>query len=109
MQGGLEYLFGALTVDNGQSVFHDWWAHDSEQERQAFCDFIDWAYARWQADPTLHIYHYANYEVAALRRLMGRHGRREAEVDDLLRHEVFVDPLHRCPARRARRRAALFD
>ena len=91
VQGGLEYLFGALTVGNGQQVFHDWWAHDSEQERQAFCDFIDWAYARWQADPTLHIYHYANYEVAALRRLMGRHGSREAEVDDLLRHEVFVD------------------
>ena len=91
VQGGLEYLFGALTLDNGQSAFHDWWAHDSEQERQAFCAFIDWAYARWQADPTLHIYHYANYEVAALRRLMGRHGSREAEVDTLLRHEVFVD------------------
>ncbi len=91
VKGGLEYLFGALTLDDGQCVFHDWWAHDIDQERQAFCDFIDWAYARWQADPTLHIYHYANYEVAALRRLMGRHGSREAEVDTLLRHEVFVD------------------
>ena len=91
VKGGLEYLFGALTLDDGQSVFHDWWAHDSDQERRAFCAFIDWVYAGWQADPTLHIYHYANYEVAALRRLMGRHGSREAEVDTLLRHEVFVD------------------
>ncbi len=91
VKGGLEYLFGALTLDDGQSVFHDWWAYDIDQERQAFCAFIDWVYARWQADPTLHIYHYANYEVAALRRLMGRYGSREAAVDALLRHEVFVD------------------
>jgi len=91
VKGGLEYLFGALTLDDGQCVFHGWWAHDIDQERRAFCDFIDWAYARWQADPAMHIYHYANYEVVALRRLMGRHGSREAEVDTLLRHEVFVD------------------
>ncbi len=91
VKGGLEYLFGALALDDGQHVFHDWWAHNTDQEQRAFCDFIDWAYARWRADPTLHIYHYANYEVAALRRLMGRYGSREAEVDTLLRHEVFVD------------------
>ncbi len=91
VKGGLEYLFGALALDDSQRVFHDWWAHDTDQERRAFCDFIDWVYARWQADPAMHIYHYANYEVAALRRLMGRYGSREAEVDALLRHEVFVD------------------
>ncbi len=89
VKGGLEYLFGALSLNDG--LFHDWWAHTSDQERQAFCGFIDWAYARWQADPNMHIYHYANYEVAALRRLMGRYGSREAEVDMLLRHEVCVD------------------
>ncbi len=91
VKGGLEYLFGALALDDGQRVFHDWWAHDIDQERRAFCHFVDWAYARWQADPAMHIYHYANYEVAALRRLMGRHGSRESEVDTLLRHEVLVD------------------
>ncbi len=91
VEGGLEYLFGAFSLNDGHSVFHDWWAHTSDQERQAFCGFIDWAYARWQADPNMHIYHYANYEVAALRRLMGRYGSREAEVDMLLRHEIFVD------------------
>jgi uncharacterized protein len=39
----------------------------------------------------MHIYHYANYEIAACRRLMGRYATREHELDELLRHEVFVD------------------
>lgn len=37
------------------------------------------------------IYHYAAYEVSAMRKLMGRFGTREMEVDNLLRNEVFVD------------------
>ncbi len=39
----------------------------------------------------MHVYHYAPHEPSAVRRLMGEHGTREQEVDDLLRHEVFVD------------------
>ena len=39
----------------------------------------------------MHVYHYANYEKAALRRLAQQHCTREAEVDDLLRGEVLVD------------------
>jgi len=39
----------------------------------------------------MHIYHYAPYEITALRRLMGTYGTREKEVDDLLRHGVFID------------------
>src|ERR1035441_472910 len=66
-------------------------AHDNKEEKTAFESFVDWAYARWKADPTMHIYHYAKYEVSALRRLMGRYGTREDEVDNLLRNEVFVD------------------
>ena len=41
--------------------------------------------------PDLHVYHYAPYEITALKRLMGRYGTRERELDDLLRREVFVD------------------
>ena len=89
--GGLEYLFGAVHIECDQPQFCDWWAHNAAEERRAFEDFIDWAFARWRADPRMHIYHYANYEVAAIRRLMGRYGAREAEVDVLLRHHVFVD------------------
>jgi predicted RecB family nuclease len=90
-EGGLEYLFGAVTLENGKLVFHDWWAHDELQERIAFEQFVDWAHACWKNNPLLHIYHYAAYETAALRRLMGKHASRESKVDDLLRNNVFVD------------------
>lgn len=91
-EGGLEYLFGAVTrSDTGAVDFHDWWAFDRDSEKLAFEQFIDWVYARWQQDRNMHIYHYAAYEVSALRRLMGRHATRERQVDNLLRHEVFID------------------
>src|SRR5262249_22982683 len=41
----------------------------------------------------LHVYHYAAYEPTALKRLMGRYGTREDEVDRLLRGSVLVDLL----------------
>ena len=41
----------------------------------------------------MHVYHYAAYEITALKRLMGRYGTREDEIDDLLRRGVFVDLL----------------
>jgi predicted RecB family nuclease len=89
--GGLEYLWGATYVEGGELKFIDWWAHSHEEEKKAFENFIDWAYARWQQDPTMHIYHYANYEIAVCRKLMGKYGTREYEVDQLLRNDVFVD------------------
>jgi len=91
VEGGLEYLFGATFLDDGEKCFQDWWAHDPEQEKRALEAFVDWIHTRWRADPSMHVYHYAAYEVTALRRLMGRHGTREVEVDQLLRNEVFVD------------------
>lgn len=91
-EGGLEYLWGNTYFDDdGNRQFIDFWAHDPEQEKQCFQDFIQWVSQRWQQDPTMHIYHYANYEIAACRKLMGRHGVCEYEVDQLLRNEVFVD------------------
>ncbi|HEX7949404.1 MAG TPA: AAA domain-containing protein, partial [Candidatus Limnocylindrales bacterium] len=39
------------------------------------------------------VYHYAPYEPTALKRLMGRYGTREAEIDRLLREGVLVDLL----------------
>jgi len=90
--GGLEYLFGACTLD--KLKFYDWWAHDREEEKQAFEEFIDWAFDRWKLNPGMHIYHYAPYEVSAIRRLMTRHDTRENEADQLLRNEVFVDLYH---------------
>jgi len=91
-EGGLEYLWGNTYFDEqGERQFIDFWAHNPEQEKQAFKEFIEWVYTRWKADPAMHIYHYANYEIAACRKLMGRYGVCEFEVDELLRNEVFVD------------------
>lgn len=91
-EGGLEYLWGCTYFDEfGQRLFRDFWAHNQAQERQAFEDFIHWVYKRWQQDPAMHIYHYANYEIAACRKLMGRYGTCEYELDQLLRNDVFVD------------------
>jgi predicted RecB family nuclease len=90
-QGGLEYLFGVLWQEDGGTRFRPFWARDRESERRAFENFVDLVHERLRADPGLHVYHYAAYEVVALRRLMGQFGTREREVDDLLRRNVFVD------------------
>jgi predicted RecB family nuclease len=91
--GGLEYLFGVYGF-NGQTgslEFNDWWAHDRVEEKRAFEGFMDWVFARWKGNPGMHIFHYAAYEVSAVRRLSTFHDTRQEEVDDLLRNEVFVD------------------
>lgn len=90
-EGGLEYLFGTVSLKDGQKVFTDWWAHDPIQEKRAFEEFIDWVFDRWSKDPSMHVYHYAAYEVSAMRRLMGKYGSREEQVDQLLRNQVFID------------------
>jgi predicted RecB family nuclease len=88
---GLEYLFGATTIDKGAPVFHAFQALDRQQEKAAFEQFIDFVHARLREWPDLHVYHYAAYEPSALKRLMAEHATREDELDDLLRREVFVD------------------
>jgi uncharacterized protein len=93
VSGGLEYLFG-VTLRNtqlGLLEYKDWWAHDRDGEKLAFEGFVDWTFDRWRNNPGSHIYHYAAYEVSAVRRLSTRHDTRQDEVDDLLRNDVFVD------------------
>ncbi|MGA1342271.1 MAG: TM0106 family RecB-like putative nuclease [Hyphomonas sp.] len=92
VEGGLEYLWGSTYLEpDGHRAFKDFWAHDKAAEKQAFTGFIEWVYARWKADPFMHIYHYSAYEVTAIRKLMGQHGACEDMVDNLLRNHVFVD------------------
>ena len=88
---GREYLFGVCFREDGALAFLDWWAHDRQAEKRALEGFVTWAYQRWQQFPDLHIYHYNHYEVTALRRLMGKYGVCEDEIDALLRGGVFVD------------------
>ncbi|MGF1602125.1 MAG: TM0106 family RecB-like putative nuclease [Thermosynechococcaceae cyanobacterium] len=89
--GGLEYLLGAVYHDQDKLPFKDWWAHNSVMEKQSFESFLDWIYQRWTNDPDMHVYHYAPYETIAIKRLMQRYATREAQVDALLRANVFVD------------------
>ena len=87
---GLEYLFGWWTLDNA-SGYGRFWALDRAAEKIALEQFIDFIIERRRMYPAAHVYHYANYEVAALRRLAQRHQTREDDMDELLRAEVFVD------------------
>jgi len=89
---GLEYLFGIVEREPAGALrFHRWWAHDRAAEKRAFEELVDFLIARWKAHPDLHVFHYAAYEPSALKKLMGRHGTRESEVDDILRGGLLVD------------------
>ena len=85
---GREYLAG---IWDRSATFTAFWAHDFAQEGRLTADLVDWLTERWRRHPSMHIYHYAPYETTALKRLVGQHATREAELDQLLRHEVFVD------------------
>ena len=88
---GLTYLFGAAWEENGTAQYRSWWAHDVDEERSAFEALMDFLASRKGADANAHVYHYGAMEVAALKRLMGRHATRENELNDLLRRTAFVD------------------
>ena len=97
---GIDYLFGVIEPGrldaDGQPGFHTIWSIENGTvttgaERRAFEAFIDLVMDRLESDPKLHIYHYAPYDPTAVKRLAGRYGTREEEVDQLLRGGVFVD------------------
>lgn len=89
---GLEYLFGYLSKDgNGALTYQHTWAFSRADEKRAFEAFVDFVMEQWARFPDLHIYHYAPYEPAALKRLMGRYATREEELDRMLRAKLFVD------------------
>ncbi len=84
----IEYLWG---LSDAKGDFTAYWAHDDVAEKAAFEAVVDRIIGALDIYPELHVYHYAAYEKSALKRLMGKHTTREAEVDRLLRGGVFVD------------------
>ena len=86
---GLEYMFGVSS--NDKQGFFTFEAHDRVAEKKAFEDFVDYVQKRLKKFPAMHVYHFANYEVAAMKRLAQRHGTREMAIDEFLRNDVFVD------------------
>ena len=90
--GGLEYLFGYVAAgDSGEQQYAGLWGLSPEEEKRNFEVFVDWLMARWASHPGMHVYHFAPYEPSALKRLMGRYGTREDEIDQMLRANLFVD------------------
>ena len=84
---GLEYLHG---VWDGEE-FAALWSHDLAEEKKALASLFDLFEERLRRYPNAHIYHYAAYEITALRRLATRHGIGEARLDQWLRERRFVD------------------
>lgn len=84
---GLEYMIGY--VHNGK--YHALWSKNEAEEKEIFEQFTDFAFKLKQEDPSLHIYHYAAYEVTAFKRLMSKYASRESEIDTFLRSNSFVD------------------
>lgn len=85
--GGLEYLHGVWS----DGRFRAFWAHDHAAEARALVDLFDFFRDRLTAFPATRIYHYAPYEITALRRLTTKYGIGEAFLDRLLRERRFVD------------------
>lgn len=95
-ENGHEYLFGLATADaqegeRGSAAYEALWSFDAGSEKKMFETVVDRIHARLGAHPDMHVYHFAPYETAALKRLANRLGTRVDEVDDLLRKEIFVD------------------
>jgi uncharacterized protein len=86
-EGGLEYLHG-VWFDGG---FRAFWAHDHKAEARALSELLDFFRDRLASFPQARIYHYAPYEITALRRLTAKYGIGEAFLDRLLRERRFVD------------------
>jgi uncharacterized protein len=90
----LEYLVGIVTLpakSGEEPIYEALWSFTRSEEKRAFETFIANVMERWHRNPEMHIYHYAPYEPAAIKRLVGRHGTCVDEVDELLRAGVFVD------------------
>ncbi|MEP6730299.1 MAG: TM0106 family RecB-like putative nuclease, partial [bacterium] len=87
-EGGREYLFG---VAKGDGSYEAAWAFTEQEERRGFEWVMDMIAESARLYPEMHVYHYAPYEPAAFKRLMGRYATRERELDAMLRSGRFVD------------------
>ena len=88
---GLEYLWGIHWREADDALFRAEWAHNHDEERRTFEAVIDFFTDHVARHPAAHVYHYAAYEITALRRLSTAYATREDELDALLRAEKFVD------------------
>ena len=84
---GLEYLHGVWF----DGEFKAFWAHNHDAEAKALEDLLAFFRGRLEAFPNARIYHYAAYEITALRRLTKKYAIGEPFLDRLQRERRFVD------------------
>ena len=87
-----EYLFGIVYLDENNELRDSyWWAHTDEKEKLSFEQFVDWVEKRRKKYPDLHIYHYANYEKAAVRDLQQNYLTCMTEITEWLTNNLLID------------------
>lgn len=85
-QEELIFMFGVVDAD---SKFTAFLAHNAQEERQAFEQFVALAIAKLNDDPYAHIYHYDSPEPNRLRKLAVRYQTCQAEVRRIV--ESMID------------------
>lgn len=83
----LEYLHGIWY----RKKFKALWAHSHSEEQQALKDLFEFFQQQIKQFPNARIYHYAPYELTALRRLTTKYSFGEDTLDGWQREKRFVD------------------
>ncbi|MDE2771583.1 MAG: TM0106 family RecB-like putative nuclease [Bacteroidota bacterium] len=83
----LEYLHGIWY----RKRFKALWAHNHSEEEQALKDLFEFFKQQIEQFPNARIYHYAPYELTALRRLTTKYSFGEDTLDGWQREKRFVD------------------
>lgn len=84
---GLEYLHGIWF----RNQFKALWAHNHSEEHQRLRDLFEFFQQQIEQFPNARIYHYAPYEMTALRRLTIKYSFGEEILDGWQREKRFVD------------------
>jgi uncharacterized protein len=79
-----------VSIDQGEQ-FHWLWADDRETEKEVFEKFVLEVQSRLTNFPGARIFHYANYEQAALRRMAARFECHGDFIEKLIEEDIFVD------------------
>jgi uncharacterized protein len=86
----INYIFGWVDADGKFGYFE---AHDLNQEKLAFENFVAFALKNIEEYPESHIYHWHNPESNGLVKLANYYGILQGEVDQILKHMIDLRPI----------------
>ena len=88
----IEYLIGITFKDKeGKYIYKSFWAHNMDDEKKAFSEFVEFIKERKINYPSGKLFHYGNYEKNALGNLAAKHQIHIETIDDWLRSEYLID------------------